>query len=119
MMMMTLLYTCISFNEFGKGTVVLYLPFRNIMCVCFEFITVGFGSGVHQAAFCFIVAYATERTLILESKGWSYANEGWQTLFLPVSTSCSPFINHRVPFTKGELQKCKQFCEYYIINRCK
>ena len=36
-----------------------------------------------------IMAYATERTLILESEGWRYAQKGWETLFLPLSRTCT------------------------------
>ncbi|XP_054759332.2 alpha-(1,6)-fucosyltransferase-like [Lytechinus pictus] len=35
-----------------------------------------------------IVAYATQRTLILDSKGWRYAREGWEKFFLPLSENC-------------------------------
>ena len=45
----------------------------------------GFGCLMHQVAFCFILAYATERTLVIDSKGWRYSSEGWKVAFLPVS----------------------------------
>ncbi|KAI8034792.1 hypothetical protein M5D96_012456 [Drosophila gunungcola] len=35
-----------------------------------------------------IVAYATERTLILKSRGWRYHKGGWEEVFQPVSNSC-------------------------------
>lgn len=35
------------------------------------------------------MAYATERTLILESKGWNYNKNGWEDLFMPVSETCT------------------------------
>ncbi|XP_071509730.1 alpha-(1,6)-fucosyltransferase-like [Diadema antillarum] len=48
----------------------------------------GYGCQVHHVAYCMIVAYATERTLVLESKGWRYAREGWERFFLPLSETC-------------------------------
>lgn len=32
----------------------------------------GYGCQLHHVVYCFIMAYATERTLILQSKGWRY-----------------------------------------------
>lgn len=34
------------------------------------------------------MAYATERTMILKSKGWRYHKGGWEEIFLPVSETC-------------------------------
>uniref|UniRef100_A0A1I8M9H5 Alpha-(1,6)-fucosyltransferase n=1 Tax=Musca domestica TaxID=7370 RepID=A0A1I8M9H5_MUSDO len=48
----------------------------------------GYGCQLHHAVYCFIVAYATERTLILKSKGWRYHKGGWEEVFQPVSDSC-------------------------------
>ena len=48
----------------------------------------GFGCLMHQVVFCFVMAYATERTLVMDSAGWIYSSEGWETAFLPVS-KCS------------------------------
>ena len=45
----------------------------------------GFGCLMHQVAFCFILAYVTERTLVIDSGGWRYSSEGWEGAFLPVS----------------------------------
>ena len=45
----------------------------------------GFGCLMHQVAFCFVLAYATERTLVIDSGGWRYSSEGWEGAFLPVS----------------------------------
>ncbi|XP_053381682.1 alpha-(1,6)-fucosyltransferase-like [Mercenaria mercenaria] len=59
----------------------------------------GFGSNVHQLTFCLIVAYATQRTLILESKDWRYAKEGWETMFLPLSRNCISTMNNSVTRT--------------------
>lgn len=34
------------------------------------------------------MAYATERTLILKSKGWRYHKNGWEEVFKPLSETC-------------------------------
>ncbi len=47
--------------------------------------TCGFGCQMHHVSYCFILAYASERTLVLESHGWSYSAKGWDSVFLPVS----------------------------------
>ena len=52
----------------------------------------GFGCLIHQVVFCFIMAYATERTLVIDTAGWIYSSEGWETAFLPVS-KCSVDMN--------------------------
>ena len=38
--------------------------------------------------YCFIVAYGTERTLILKSKGWRYNKGGYEEVFKPLSETC-------------------------------
>ncbi|XP_076365663.1 alpha-(1,6)-fucosyltransferase-like isoform X2 [Tachypleus tridentatus] len=48
----------------------------------------GFGCQVHHVVYCFIVAYGTQRTLILRSKNWRYSREGWETMFKPISVNC-------------------------------
>lgn len=56
----------------------------------------GYGCQVHHAIYCFIVAYGTERTLVLKSHGWRYNKKGFEDVFLPVSENCSamPPGNH-------------------------
>lgn len=49
----------------------------------------GFGCQLHHVVYCFIMAYATERTLILKSKGWRYHKQGWEEVFHPISESCT------------------------------
>lgn len=49
----------------------------------------GYGCQLHHVVYCFIMAYATERTLILKSKGWRYHKAGWEEVFLPLSETCS------------------------------
>ncbi len=47
--------------------------------------TCGFGCQMHHVTYCFILAYASERTLVLDSKAWSYSADGWDAVFLPVT----------------------------------
>ncbi len=49
----------------------------------------GFGCQIHHVAFCFIMAYATKRTLILDSANWRYSPKGWDAVFLPISSTCT------------------------------
>ncbi|XP_071963471.1 alpha-(1,6)-fucosyltransferase-like [Antedon mediterranea] len=48
----------------------------------------GYGCQVHHVAYCLILAYGTQRTLILESRGWRYSPEGWERWFMPLSNTC-------------------------------
>lgn len=48
----------------------------------------GYGCQLHHVVYCFIMAYATERTLILRSHGWRYHKGGWEEVFRPVSNTC-------------------------------
>lgn len=49
----------------------------------------GYGCQLHHLVYCFTVAYGTERTLILKSRGWRYRKAGWEEVFLPVSRTCT------------------------------
>ena len=53
-------------------------------------------SKIHHAVYCFIVAYGTERTLILKSHGWRYNKKGFEDVFQPMSENCAvmPPGNH-------------------------
>ncbi|XP_032682705.1 alpha-(1,6)-fucosyltransferase isoform X2 [Odontomachus brunneus] len=48
----------------------------------------GFGCQLHHITYCFMVAYGTERTLIIKSKGWRYHKDGWESVFKPLSDTC-------------------------------
>lgn len=48
----------------------------------------GYGCQLHHVVYCFIMAYATERTLVLKSKGWRYHKSGWEEVFQPLSDTC-------------------------------
>ncbi|XP_030628606.1 alpha-(1,6)-fucosyltransferase [Chanos chanos] len=49
----------------------------------------GYGCQLHHVVYCFMIAYGTQRTLILESHNWRYATGGWETVFRPVSDTCT------------------------------
>ncbi|CAH0387109.1 unnamed protein product [Bemisia tabaci] len=49
----------------------------------------GFGCQLHHVIYCFIMAYGLERTLILKSKGWRYGVSGWESVFFPLSRTCT------------------------------
>ena len=50
----------------------------------------GYGCLIHHIGYCFILAYATQRTMILESNSWYFAeNKGWNSVFLPLSDTCT------------------------------
>lgn len=48
----------------------------------------GYGCQIHHVVYCFIMAYATERTLILKSQSWRYNRAGWEQVFQPLSETC-------------------------------
>ncbi|XP_075232780.1 alpha-(1,6)-fucosyltransferase 8 isoform X2 [Lycorma delicatula] len=48
----------------------------------------GYGCQLHHIVYCLIVAYGTERTMILKSKGWRYHRAGWEDIYKPVSNTC-------------------------------
>ncbi|XP_032517976.2 alpha-(1,6)-fucosyltransferase [Danaus plexippus] len=56
----------------------------------------GFGCQLHHIVYCLIFAYATERTLILNSKGWRYNNKGWEYVFHPISDTCTTAYDDKV-----------------------
>ncbi|XP_069976920.1 alpha-(1,6)-fucosyltransferase [Penaeus vannamei] len=49
----------------------------------------GIGSQFHHLTICFVTAYATQRTLILNTEGWSKTPRGLDTFFLPLSNNCT------------------------------
>ena len=50
----------------------------------------GYGCQMHHAVYCLIVAYATKRTLLLDTNGWRYMpRNGWNGYYKPLSPSCS------------------------------
>ena len=49
----------------------------------------GYGCQVHHLLYCFITAYGTKRTLIINSQSWRYSTQGWEGVFLPASNTCT------------------------------
>ena len=50
----------------------------------------GYGCVIHHIGYCFIVAYATRRTMILESQsGYFAGSKGWNNVFMPLSNTCT------------------------------
>ncbi|XP_050677683.1 alpha-(1,6)-fucosyltransferase [Leptidea sinapis] len=56
----------------------------------------GFGCQLHHIVYCLIFAYASERTLILNSKGWRYNTKGWEYVFHPISDTCTTAYDDKV-----------------------
>ena len=54
----------------------------------------GYGCQLHHIVYCFIVAYGSQRTMILESNGWRYSAGGWDKVFKPVSDTCVSRSGH-------------------------
>ena len=58
----------------------------------------GYGCQIHHAVYCFIVAYGSERMLVLNSEGWKYNYAGFESFFLPLSDTCQhPNTSSTVP----------------------
>lgn len=51
----------------------------------------GFGCQMHHVMYCFITAYSTNRTMILESKQWRYNIKGFEAYFQPLSETCNSY----------------------------
>jgi glycoprotein 6-alpha-L-fucosyltransferase len=48
----------------------------------------GYGCQMHHAMYCFVTAFFLDRTLILNSGGWTYDAHGIEAYFKPLSNSC-------------------------------
>lgn len=63
----------------------------------------GFGCQLHHIVDCLMVAYGTNRTLVIDSTGWNYdKQEGWQGAFLPVSETCRTTAGATIQPWQGE-----------------
>ena len=49
----------------------------------------GYGCTIHHLIDCMTVAYATRRVVLLDSAVWFADQQGWQTVFQPISGTCS------------------------------
>ena len=75
--------------------------------------TCGFGCQMHHVLYCFLVAYATNRTLIVNSKGWSYNNNGLDVYFKPLSQSCKSFEGDVIEW--GKIIFVKYFLRLHML----
>uniref|UniRef100_A0A8C5HLR1 Alpha-(1,6)-fucosyltransferase n=1 Tax=Gouania willdenowi TaxID=441366 RepID=A0A8C5HLR1_GOUWI len=77
----------------------------------------GYGCQLHHVVYCFMIAYGTQRTLILESHNWRYAPGGWETVFLPVSNTCTDRSGATTGHWSGEAHdKDVQVVELPIVD---
>uniref|UniRef100_A0A3B4A904 Alpha-(1,6)-fucosyltransferase n=2 Tax=Periophthalmus magnuspinnatus TaxID=409849 RepID=A0A3B4A904_9GOBI len=77
----------------------------------------GYGCQLHHVVYCFMIAYGTQRTLILESHNWRYAPGGWETVFLPVSNTCTDRSGASTGHWSGEAHdKDVQVVELPIVD---
>ncbi|MGH0150056.1 UNVERIFIED_CONTAM: hypothetical protein FKN15_045569 [Acipenser sinensis] len=67
----------------------------------------GYGCQLHHVVYCFMIAYGTQRTLILESQNWRYATSGWESVFKAVSESCTDRSGTSTGHWSGLLQNKK------------
>nr|XP_045593700.1 alpha-(1,6)-fucosyltransferase-like isoform X1 [Procambarus clarkii] len=51
----------------------------------------GLGCELHHLICCFMAAYGTHRTIVINSPAWSYSKSGWKDVFLPLSETCTSF----------------------------
>uniref|UniRef100_A0A8C2RKK2 Alpha-(1,6)-fucosyltransferase n=1 Tax=Capra hircus TaxID=9925 RepID=A0A8C2RKK2_CAPHI len=77
----------------------------------------GYGCQLHHVVYCFMIAYGTQRTLILESHNWRYATGGWETVFRPVSETCTDRSGVSTGHWSGEIKdKNVQVVELPIVD---
>ncbi|OCT66425.1 hypothetical protein XELAEV_18042675mg [Xenopus laevis] len=77
----------------------------------------GYGCQLHHVVYCFMIAYGTQRTLILESQSWRYATGGWETVFKPVSDTCTDRSGSSTGHWAGEANdKNVQVVELPIVD---
>ncbi|XP_073493335.1 alpha-(1,6)-fucosyltransferase [Phyllobates terribilis] len=65
----------------------------------------GYGCQLHHVVYCFMIAFGTQRTLILESQSWRYATSGWETVFKPVSETCTDRSGTTTGHWSGEARR--------------
>lgn len=76
----------------------------------------GYGCQLHHVMYCFMVSYATHRTLILQSGSWRYGSGGWEKVFLPVSNTCMTTNGGAVPWDAPEKIKNAQVISLPIVD---
>nr|XP_053643900.1 alpha-(1,6)-fucosyltransferase-like [Cherax quadricarinatus] len=77
----------------------------------------GFGCEIHHLIHCFMAAYEKNRTLILNSGGWRYSPEGWETVFQPFSETCTNFSMKNMTNWPGTNDsQTVRFPDFYTMN---
>ncbi|CAM1304718.1 FUT8 (predicted) [Pycnogonum litorale] len=56
--------------------------------VCMLYTKAGMISDIHLLLYCFHVGVMMKRTVVLDSKRWSYSINGWEDVFEPPSRTC-------------------------------
>ena len=51
----------------------------------------GYGCQIHHVLYCFLVAFGTRRTLVIDPTGWRYSSSGWEGIFEPASDTCKSY----------------------------
>lgn len=57
--------------------------------ICNLSIDCGFGCQLHHVVYCLIVAYGTNRMLLLDTENWNYGKGAFQKMFEPLSKTCN------------------------------
>jgi hypothetical protein len=78
----------------------------------------GYGCQLHHLTYCFIIAYGTQRTFILESRGWRYSSEGWEKYFLPLSETCTDRSGESSRAWGGESSLVVPCCAFHVVCEC-
>ncbi len=71
---------------------------KNKIVVCSLHKPCGFGCQFHDFNWCFILAFALNRTMVLDDSRWNYNRRGWTDLFLPTSTCAMQPSYGNAPF---------------------
>ena len=65
----------------------------------------GFGCQMHHLEYCLLTSFVTNRTMILNSKGWTYNKNGFEEYFQNISNTD---LNHQNLNDTSDF-----FCKYY------
>ncbi|XP_069942069.1 alpha-(1,6)-fucosyltransferase-like [Cherax quadricarinatus] len=77
----------------------------------------GLGCQFHHLIHCFMAAYETHRTLVLNSTGWRYSPKGWETVFQPFSETCTNYSKANITYWPGKNDSPTiRFPPSYIMN---
>ncbi|KAL5243985.1 hypothetical protein ACI65C_011395 [Semiaphis heraclei] len=75
----------------------------NFISVCPQKNCCGYGCRVHHFVKCLVVAYATQRTMIIGTpKKWDFTSRGFESIFLPLSDTCTSNDGETVSLWPGD-----------------